>query len=356
MTKRDYYEILGVQKTASDEEIKKNYRKIAMQCHPDRNPGDKKAEENFKEAAEAYEVLSDKQKREIYDHYGHQGLSNTGFSGFNGFDDIFSNFGDIFEDVFGFGNARGRGRSRSAARAGADLRYDLQISFIDAAFGKTKDIDLDKLNTCSKCSGSGAAADSSPETCRTCQGRGQVLQSSGFFTISSTCPHCGGHGRVISKPCANCRGTGKEKITKSVQLKIPAGVETGSRLRLRGEGEAGTQGGPSGDLYVFIHVEDHDYFARSGDDIYCRVPITFVQAALGGTIDVATLEEKEKIKIPKGTQNGKTIRLKGKGIPHIRGYGRGDQIVELSVQIPTNLSNKQEELLREFDRLSSGAK
>jgi molecular chaperone DnaJ len=355
MTKRDYYEILDIPKTASDEEIKKNYRKIAMQCHPDKNPGDKKAEERFKKAAEAYGVLSDKQKREIYDHYGHEGLSNTGFRGFNGFDDIFTNFGDIFEDVFGFGNARGRGRSRSAARAGADLRYDLKISFLDAAFGLTSTIDLEKLNTCSKCHGSGAAAGSSPETCRTCQGRGQILQSSGFFTISSTCPHCGGHGKVIAKPCGHCRGAGKEKISKSVELKIPAGVETGSRLRLRGEGEVGEQGGPSGDLYVFLHVEDHEYFVRSDYDIICRVPITFVQAALGATIEVTTLEEKEKLKIPHGTQNGKTFRLKGKGIPHIRGYGRGDQIVEVFVQIPTALNKKQEELLREFEKLSSTA-
>jgi molecular chaperone DnaJ len=355
MTKRDYYEILGLPQTASNEEIKKNYRKIAMQSHPDKNPGDKKAEERFKEAAEAYEVLSDKQKREIYDHYGHEGLSNSGFRGFSGFDDIFTNFSDIFEDVFGFGNARGRGRSRSAARAGADLRYDLKISFLEAAFGLTTTIDLEKLNTCSKCHGSGAAAGSSPETCRTCQGRGQVLQSSGFFTISSTCPHCGGHGKVIAKPCSHCRGMGKEKIAKSVQLKIPAGVETGSRLRLRSEGEAGDQGGPSGDLYVFLHVEDHDFFVRSGDDIICRVPISFVQAALGATIEVPTLEEKEKIKIPKGTQNGKTLRLKGKGIPHIRGYGRGDQIVEVFVQIPIDLNKKQEELLREFEKSSNAA-
>jgi molecular chaperone DnaJ len=353
MTKRDYYEILGISKTASDEEIKKNYRKIAMQSHPDKNPGDKKAEERFKEAAEAYEVLSDKQKREIYDHYGHKGLSNTGFSGFNGFDDIFNNFGDIFEDVFGFGNTRGRGRSRSAARSGADLRYDLKISFLDAAFGLTTTIDLEKLNTCSKCHGSGAAPGTSPETCRTCQGRGQILQSSGFFTISSTCPHCGGHGKVITKPCNHCRGAGKEKIAKSVELKIPAGVETGSRLRLRSEGEAGDQGGPSGDLYVFLHVEDHDFFVRSGDDIICRVPITFVQAAMGATIEVTTLEEKEKLKITKGTQNGKLFRLKGKGIPHIRGYGRGDQIVEVYVQIPTDLNKKQEELLKEFEKLSN---
>ncbi len=353
MTKRDYYEILGISKTAPDEEIKKNYRKIAMQCHPDKNPGDKKSEDRFKEAAEAYEVLSDKQKREIYDQYGHKGLSNTGFRGFDGFDDIFTNFGDIFEDVFGFGNARGHGRSRSAARAGADLRYDLKISFLDAAFGLTTTIDLEKLNTCSKCHGSGAAPGSSPETCRTCQGRGQILQSSGFFTISSTCPHCGGHGKVITKPCSHCRGAGKEKIVKSVELKIPAGVETGSRLRLRGEGETGVQGGPSGDLYVFLHVEDHEFFVRSGNDIICRVTITFVQAALGATIEVTTMEEKEKIKIPHGTQNGKSFRLKGKGIPHIRGYARGDQIVEVFVQIPTNLNRKQEELLREFEKISN---
>jgi len=225
MTKRDYYEILGVGKTASDEELKKNYRKIAMQCHPDKNPGDKEAEERFKEAAEAYEVLSDKQKREIYDHYGHAGLSNTGFQGFSGFDDVFSNFGDIFEDVFGFGRQRGRGRTRqAAARAGADLRYDLKISFLDAAFGLTTMIDLEKLYTCHECEGTGAAPGTSPSTCPTCHGRGQVVQSSGFFTISSTCPHCHGHGKFITKPCNNCRGTGKEHQRKTVELKIPAGV------------------------------------------------------------------------------------------------------------------------------------
>jgi molecular chaperone DnaJ len=351
MTKKDYYEILGVIRTASEEEIKKNYRKIAMQCHPDKNPGDKKAEERFKEAAEAYEVLSDKQKREIYDHYGHEGLSNTGFRGFSGFDDIFSHFSDIFEDVFGYGNIRGH--SRSVARAGADLRYDLNISFLDAAFGLTTTIDLEKLVSCHECFGTGAASGTFPETCRTCKGRGQVVQSSGFFTISSTCPHCNGHGKVITKPCGLCQGIGKEKISKSVQLKIPAGVETGSRLRLRGEGEAGDQKGHSGDLYVFLHVEDHNFFARSGDDVICRIPISFIQAALGGTIEVPTLEDKENLKIPKGTQTGKTFRLKGKGIPHVRGYGRGDQIIEVYVQTPTQLSKKQEELLREFEKISN---
>ena len=351
MTKKDYYQILGVGKTASDEELKKSYRKIAMQCHPDRNPGDKEAEEKFKEAAEAYEVLSDRQKREIYDQYGHAGLSNTGFQGFSGFDDVFSNFGDIFEDVFGFGRTRGRGRTRQAARTGADLRYDLKISFLDAAFGLTTTIDLEKLNTCHGCQGTGAAPGTSSSNCPTCHGRGQVIQSSGFFTISSTCPHCHGQGKFITKPCPTCRGTGKEQQRKTVELKIPAGVETGSRLRLRGEGEAGEQGGPCGDLYVFLQVEDHDFFVRSEDDIICRVPISFVQASLGGTVTVPTLEESEKIKIPRGTQTGRTFRLKGKGIPHLQGYGRGDQIIEVFVQIPTALTRKQEELLREFEKL-----
>jgi len=353
MTKNDYYEILKVARTASDEEIKKSYRTIAMQCHPDKNPGDKKSEDRFKEAAEAYEVLSDKQKREIYDNYGHEGLNSTGFRGFNGFEDVFSHFGNIFDDVFGYGNTRGQ--SRSSARAGSDLRYDLKISFMDAAFGLTTEIDLEKLATCHKCHGTGAAAGSSPETCRTCKGRGQVIQSSGFFTISSTCPHCNGHGKFISKPCDKCRGTGQEQISKTVQLKIPAGVETGSRLRLRGEGEAGNMGGHDGDLYVFIHVEEHDFFVRSGDDIICRVPISFVNAALGGTIEVPTLQSKEKLKIPRGTQNGKTFRLKGKGISHIRGFGSGDQIIEVFVQIPTALNKRQEELLTEFEKLSHTA-
>ena len=350
MTKKDYYEILNVERTASGEEIKKSYRVIAMQCHPDRNPGDKKAEERFKEAAEAYEVLSDKEKREIYDHYGHEGLNSTGFRGFSGFDDIFSNFSSIFDDVFGYGG--GRGQSRSGASAGADLRYDLKISFLDAAFGLTTNIELEKLTTCRTCRGTGAAPGSAPETCRTCKGRGQVIQSSGFFTISSTCPHCNGYGKFISNPCNNCRGTGKEQVSKKVQLKIPAGVETGSRLRLRGEGESGNLGGPDGDLYVFIHVEEHDFFTRSGDDIICRIPISFVNAALGGTVEVPTLQGKEKLKIPRGTQNGKTFRLKGKGIPHIRGFGHGDQIIEVFVQIPTALSKKQEELLAEFEKFN----
>ena len=241
--------------------------------------GDKEAEEQFKEAAESYEVLSDREKRDIYDRYGHEGLSNTGFQGFSGFEDIFSSFGSIFEDVFGFSN--GRSRSRTAARAGNDLRYDLKISFMDAAIGLARDIDVPKYETCGDCRGTGAAAGTSPEICRRCQGRGQVTQSSGFFSISTTCPGCRGEGRIITEPCRPCMGTGRKQITRTVNIKIPAGVETGSRLRLRGEGEQGSHGGPSGDLYVFIHVEPHEFFERNGDDIYCRIPISFVQAALG---------------------------------------------------------------------------
>jgi molecular chaperone DnaJ len=351
MTKRCYYDCLGVDRQATDEELKKNYRKLAMQYHPDRNPGDKEAEEKFKEAAEAYEVLSDREKRDIYDRYGHEGLNGIGFRGFSGFEDIFSSFGDIFEDIFGFGT--GRGGARTSQHAGADLRYDLKISFMDAAFGTSKDIEVKKTQKCSQCRGTGAAPGSKPETCRQCQGRGQVTQSSGFFTISTTCPQCRGQGKVITKLCSECMGAGREKVTKIVHLKIPAGVETGSRLRLRGEGEDGEFGGSQGDLYVFIHAEAHEFFERRDNDIYCQIPISFVQATLGATIEVPTLNGTEKLKITRGTQNGAIFRLKGKGIPNLRGYGRGDQIIETVVKIPVNLNKKQEELLREFAKLSS---
>jgi len=351
MTKRCYYEILSVSRNATEEEIKKSYRRLAMQYHPDRNPGNREAEERFKEAAEAYEVLSDPQKREIYNQYGHEGLSSSGFQGFSGFEDIFSSFGDIFGDIFGFSN--GRGRSRTSARAGADLRYDLQISFMEAAFGLNKDIEIEKLARCHECGGSGSAPGTSPEVCPRCRGRGQVTQSSGFFSISSICPNCRGQGQIITQPCRNCRGGGREKIKKTAQIKIPAGVETGSRLRLRGEGEQGEYGGPNGDLYIFIHVQEHEFFQRSDDDIICRVPISFVQAALGDSIEVPTLTGTEKLKIPRGTQGGKIFRLKGKGIAHLRGFGRGDQIIETVVTIPTNLNRRQEEILKEFDRISN---
>ncbi len=345
MSKRCYYEVLEVKRGATEEELKKTYRRLAMQYHPDRNPGDREAEDKFKEAAEAYEVLSDPQKREIYDRYGHEGLTSSGFQGFSGFDDIFSSFGSIFEDIFGF---RG-GRSRSAARAGADLRYDLSLSFMEAVTGVSQDIDIEKLEPCHECEGSGSAPGTAPVTCGRCRGRGQVTQTSGFFSISSTCPSCRGQGSVITSPCKTCGGSGRERVRKTVTLKIPAGVETGSRLRLRGEGEKGHYGGPGGDLYVFLHVEPHEFFERNGDDIYCRIPITFVQAALGASIEVPTLEGSEKLKIPRGTQGGKIFRLKGRGISRLRSHGRGDQIIETVVTIPTSLNRKQEELLKEFE-------
>lgn len=346
--KSDYYEILGVERNASDEEIKKSYRKLAMQCHPDRNPGNREAEEMFKEASEAYEVLSDQGKRDIYNRYGHDGLTGAGYRGFSGFDDIFSSFGDVFGDIFGF--STGRSRSRTAAQAGSDLRYDLRISFMDAALGTTTEISLQKYVLCASCRGSGCAPGVSPEVCSRCQGRGQVTQSSGFFSIATTCPQCRGAGQVIKTPCRECAGAGKVKAVKTVHLKIPAGVETGSRLRMRGEGEEGEYGGPNGDLYVFIEVKRHDVFDRKGNDIYCRIPVTFVQAALGGSVEVRTLTGTEKVKIPRGTQTGSTFRLKGKGIPHLRGYGCGDQVLETVVTVPKNLTRKQEELLKEFEK------
>ncbi len=346
MAKSCYYDILGASRDATEEDIKKNYRKLAMKYHPDRNPGDKEAEEKFKQAAEAYEVLSDRKKREVYDRYGHDGLNSSGFQGFSGFDDIFSSFGDVFEDIFGFGASRSR--HRTTGRAGADLRYDLNLPFMEAAFGTEKDLDISKSAQCPECHGSGAESGSEVRTCPYCGGRGQVLQSSGFFSVRSTCPECHGYGKIIVRRCSHCQGTGRTLVDKTVHVKIPAGVETGSRLRLRGEGEEGEFGGPNGDLYVFLTVEPHEIFERIGDDVYCRIPITFVEAALGAKIEVPTLTGTEKLKIPKGTQNATRFRLKGKGIPHLRGFGSGDQIIETTVSVPTHLNRKQEELLRKF--------
>ncbi|MBN1664726.1 MAG: molecular chaperone DnaJ [Deltaproteobacteria bacterium] len=351
--KNDYYQVLGVEKNASPEDIKKCYRKLAMQYHPDRNPGNKEAEERFKEAAEAYEVLSDDSKRQIYDRYGHEGLNGTGFRGFSGVDDIFSSFSDIFGDIFGFGG--GRSRSRTAARPGADLRYDMAISFMEAAFGTLKEIEVVKYETCQDCKGLGAAPGTTPEPCTRCKGRGQITQTNGFFSVSTTCPQCRGEGQIISDPCHTCRGSGRSKTKKNVSVKIPAGVEAGSRLRLRGEGEQGDHGGPYGDLYVFIDVHPHEFFQRTGDDVICRISISFIQAALGATVEVPTLDGKEKLKIPRGTQPGKIFRLKGRGVAHLRGYGRGDQIIETVVVIPSDMNRKQEALLKEYAKLSGDA-
>ncbi len=351
MAERDYYEILGVGRDAGEEEIKRSYRRLAMQYHPDRNPRDREAEERFKEASEAYEVLRDPQKREIYDHYGHEGLKGTGFTGFRGFEDIFSTFGDIFEDFFGFGTTR---RGRTMARAGADLRYDMTISFLDAAFGKERDIEIPKSMTCDYCGGSGAEPGTSPSTCPTCGGHGQVSRSQGFFSITTTCPHCQGEGEVIHTPCGQCRGRKKVRRKKSIALKIPPGVETGYRLRLSGEGEEGERGGPTGDLYVIIHVEPHEFFGRDGDDITCQIPISFSQATLGEEIEVPTLNGTRKLAVPKGTQSGQLFRLKGEGFYHMRGYGMGDEIVQVIVKTPTKLTKRQEELLGEFSTIEEG--
>ncbi len=347
--KNDYYSTLDAGKNASADELKASYRKMALKYHPDRNPGNREAEEKFKEAAEAYEVLSDPRKREIYNRFGHEGLRGNGFQGFSGFEDIFSSFGDIFEGIFGF--ETGRSRSRTAARQGADLRYNLKISFMDAAFGAAPEIETERLEGCKKCGGSGAAPGTQPSVCPTCRGSGQVTRSSGFFSISSACPQCHGTGQIIEDPCKACRGTGKTKLRKSIQLKIPPGVETGSRLRLRGEGEEGAFGGPRGDLYVFIYIEPHEFFERDGNDIVCRINIPMTRAVLGGTIEVPTLEGVERMKIPKNTPHGKVFKLRGKGIPHLRGFGRGDQLVQAVVEMPAGLSKKEEKLLREFAEL-----
>ncbi|HUV49666.1 MAG TPA: molecular chaperone DnaJ [Anaerolineae bacterium] len=347
--KRDYYEILGINRNASGSEIKAAYRKLALQYHPDRNPGDKASEESFKEAAEAYEVLHDPQKRNIYDQYGHQGIEGTGFSGFGGFDDIFSSFGDIFEDFFGF---RTTG-SRTRVQRGADLRYNLNLSFMEAAFGTDTEINIEKMEVCSTCNGNACKPGTQPENCKRCGGAGQVSSSQGFFTVRTTCPTCRGQGRSIPHPCSHCNGTGQVMVSKKVSVKIPAGVDSGSRLRLTGEGEAGLYGGPPGDLYVFISVGPHEFFERNNTDVICRIPISFIQAALGDKIKVPTLNNEKKLEIPKGTQPGDILRFPGMGIPSLRNGSRGDQIMQIIINTPTNLSKKQEELLREFAKLES---
>jgi molecular chaperone DnaJ len=349
MEDKDYYKILGVSRDATEEEIKRSYRKIAMQYHPDRNPGNKEAEEKFKIASEAYEVLSGPEKREIYDHYGIEGLKGTGFTGFRGFDDIFSAFGDIFEDFFGFGTTYKR---RTKARPGADLRYDLKISFYDAAFGKETEIEIPKDVLCDICNGTGAKPGTHPAICPNCKGTGQVTRSQGFFTISTTCSQCRGGGKFIPHPCKECRGLGRVKVNQKIQIKLPPGVDTGSKLRIRGEGEEGERGGPPGDLFVFLYVEPHDFFSRDGDDIICQIPISFTQAALGSEIEIPTLNGKRNLSIPKGTEGGEIFKIKGEGFPKLRGYGRGDQVVQTVVKTPKNLTKRQEELLREFEEIS----
>lgn len=343
--KRDYYEVLNVSRQASDEEIKKAYRKQALQFHPDRNPGDKEAEERFKEAAEAYEVLRDPQKRRIYDTYGHEGLQGAGFSGFRGFEDIFSNFGDIFQEFFSFG---GSSRPRTSARPGNDLGYNLTLAFEEAVFGTEKEIEIETHVVCEECNGSGAEPGSSEGICPLCRGRGQVVQSQGFFRISTTCSRCQGTGKVLTSLCKACQGQGRVKKKRKVQVKIPPGVDTGTRLRLRGEGESGYRGGVSGDLYVILQVEPHEYFDRDGDDLYRKVSISFVQAILGDRIEVPILKGVKVLDIDPGTQPGTVIRFSGEGVPHLRGYGQGDLFIEVEVRIPRKVTPRQKELLQEF--------
>lgn len=345
MAKKDYYEILGLSRSATDEELKRAYRQQALKYHPDRNPGNKSAEEKFKAAAEAYEVLRDLEKRRLYDMYGHDGLKSTGFSGFGSFEDIFSSFNDIFGEFFGFGPGRAR---KQTGIPGSDLRYDLAITFEEAAFGKEAEIEIEKLDPCPYCDGSGAKAGVGFASCSTCGGRGQISRSQGFFSISTTCPHCAGQGKVVKQRCPECKGKGRVKKKKKLSLKIPAGVESGSRLRLQGEGEGGTMGGPPGDLYVVINVEEHEFFKRRGNDVFCQVPVSFVLAALGGEIEVATINGARSIAIPRGTQSGEVFALEGLGFPNLRSGHRGDQIVQIVVKTPEKMTKRQEELLREF--------
>ncbi len=349
---KEYYDILGVSRTATAAEIKKAYRQLAMQYHPDRNPGDKEAEDKFKAATEAYEVLGDENKRQIYDRYGVEGLKNSGYRGPGNFEDIFSSFGDIFGDLFGFGSAAGGLRPKGPI-PGADLRYDLNITFMEAVHGVEKEVEITRPDTCWTCEGSGLRPGHKPKVCPTCQGHGKVIRSQGFFRVSSTCPHCHGEGEIISDPCVDCQGEGLVNKKKKLSLKIPAGVDTGARMRLQGEGQGGRKGGKPGDLYVIMHVEPHEFFEREGDNIYCQIPLTFTQAALGCKLEVPSIHGKETLHIPAGTQTGETITVKKAGVTSLRGGGKGDMFISVKVATPTHLSKRQKELLTEFGELES---
>jgi len=349
MSKADYYELLGVPKDASEDELKKAYRQMAFKYHPDRNPDDAESEHKFKEAAEAYEVLRDPQKRARYDRFGHQGLGDTGFGGFSSSDDVFSTFSDIFGEFFGF-SAGGRGRG-PRPQAGGDLRYDLRVSFRDAAKGSEVTLKIPKNVPCPECEGTGAAPGSKRETCRQCGGQGQVHQSQGFFRIAVTCPVCRGEGTMVANPCPRCRGRGQVPDVRELKVRIPAGVDDGTRLRVRGEGEPGLHGGPPGDLFVVIYVEEDKTFRRQGQDLIFTAEIGMVQAALGHKLEVPTLDGVETMEIPKGTQSGEVFSLRGMGLPHPSRGHKGDLLVEVIVKTPTSLSKKQEELLKEFAAL-----
>lgn len=352
MSKRDYYEVLGVGRDASEREIKKAYKRLAMKFHPDRNPGDKAAEASFKEVKEAYEILTDSDKKAAYDQFGHAGVDpNRGGGGFGGNADFGDVFGDVFGDIFGGGR---RGGQRQAAR-GSDLRYNLELSLEEAVRGLTKELRIPTLAACDACDGSGAKKGSSPTTCGTCHGQGQVQMRQGFFAVQQACPTCHGRGKIIKDPCNKCHGEGRVEKSKTLSVKIPAGVDTGDRIRLSGEGEAGEFGAPAGDLYVQVTVREHAIFVRDGNNLYCEVPISFSTAALGGEIEVPTLDGKVNLKIPSETQTGRMFRLRGKGVKSVRSHAVGDLLCKVVMETPVNLSDKQKELLREFDNTLTGA-
>ena len=357
MAKRDYYETLGISKDASKDDIKRAYRKIAVENHPDRNPGDSKAEERFKEATEAYEVLADDKRRQAYDQFGFAGVEGMGGGGgyegfstvFRDFEDIFGDFSGIFESFFGGGGRRQRGGRRGPTR-GSDLRYDLEVDFLDAVFGTKVEISFDKQIQCDRCDGTGAESGSGQKVCPTCGGTGQVRRSSGFFSIASTCPTCAGEGYVIEDPCTKCSGQGVVKEHRTLKVSIPPGIDHGKRITLRGEGDVAPNGGTAGDLYVVVRVKPHEFFERHGDDVYCVVPISVTQAALGGEIHVPTLDAKRaKVKIPSGTQTGRVLRLRNEGVPHLHDNGRrGDMYVKIRVDVPKKLSGKAKDLMRQL--------
>ena len=354
MTKRDYYDVLGINKSASPDQIKSAYRKLAVKHHPDKNKGDKASEEKFKEASEAYHILSNTERKQNYDNFGHAAFENGGGGrgGFGNFD-FSSNFSDIFEDFFGEGFGGGR-RSRKSNNRGSDLRYDLSISLNEAFSGKKQDIKFSTSEKCDICKGSGSKPGHSPSTCSMCGGHGQVRSSQGFFTVQQTCPQCGGSGEQITHPCTSCGGQGKKQASKRLSVTIPKGVDDGTRIRLAGKGEAGSKGAGSGDLYLFINVYSHDLFKRSDENLYFECPISIADAALGTTIEIPTIDgRKAKIKIPAGTQSGKQLRLKGKGMPYIRGSGYGDLYVQLNTEVPISLNKEQKELLEKFRQIEN---
>ncbi len=348
--KRDYYEVLAVSRGVGDQELKSSYRKLALQYHPDRNPGDAEAEEKFKEAAEAYSVLSDAQKRAAYDAYGHAGVS--GAAGGGGFDPSAMDLGDLLSQVFGFGDIFGGGGQRGGrprATKGDDLRYDLTLTLEESAFGKAVEIQVPKMEACQRCRGRGAEPDSSMMQCPACHGRGEQLFSQGFLSVRRTCSHCGGAGEIVKQVCRDCRGEGYKHVNKRLKVTVPAGIADGNRLRVSGEGQPGSNGGPNGDLYIFFSVKDHPVFERRDNDLHCRIPINVAQAALGATIEAPTLEGPHELEVPEGTQNGAQLKIKGKGVPEVNGKTRGDLVVHIDVKIPTRLSKEQRRVFEELE-------